>query len=81
MYNRSGFPSDIVAYGSELGGLFILYFGGTEAVAVAGDPMLVWRYVDLMLAFGLEVVSAAAALSWGRGREDWAVQTAHPAES
>lgn len=50
--------------------------GGTEAVAVAGDPMLVWRYVGLMLAFGLEVVSAAAALSWGRGREDWAVQTA-----
>ncbi|WP_195975156.1 ECF transporter S component [Hydrogeniiclostridium mannosilyticum] len=50
--------------------------GGTEAVAAAGDPAMVWRYVGLMLAFGLEAASAAAVLSWGRGRGARTVQAA-----
>lgn len=50
--------------------------GGTRAVAVASDPAAVWRYTGLMLAFGIEVIAAAIALSWGRGKPEWSVQTA-----
>ncbi|MCL2134318.1 MAG: energy-coupling factor transporter ATPase [Candidatus Bathyarchaeota archaeon] len=49
--------------------------GGNEAVVVASDPTAVWLYVGLMLAFGVEVVVAVAALSWRRGQKEWTVQT------
>lgn len=50
--------------------------GGTEAVTVANDPAAVWKYTGLMLAFGIEAIAVAAALSWGRGKPEWTVQTA-----
>lgn len=50
--------------------------GGTEAVNVAGDLSAVWRYTGLMTAFGIEIIAAAVALSWGRGKPEWTVQIA-----
>ena len=48
--------------------------GGTEAVNVASDSAAVWKYTRLMLALGMEVIAAVAALSWGRGKPEWTVQ-------
>lgn len=50
--------------------------GGTEAVNVASDLGAAWKYTGLMLAFGIEVITAAAALSWRRGKPEWTMQTA-----
>ena len=50
--------------------------GGTEAVDAASDPVAVWKYTGLMLAFACEVLAAAVALSWGRGNPEWTVQVA-----
>ena len=50
--------------------------GGTGAVDAASDPAAVWRYVGLILAFGVEGIAAAAALSWGRGKPEWTAQPA-----
>lgn len=50
--------------------------GGTEAVNAASDPAAVWKYTGLMLAFACEILAAAVALSWGRGKTEWTVQTA-----
>ena len=50
--------------------------GGTEAVTVANDPAAVWKYTGMMLAFGVEILAAVAALSWKRGKPEWTVQTA-----
>ena len=49
--------------------------GGTEALTVASDSSAVWKYTGLMLALGVEAIAAAAALSWGRGKPEWTVQT------
>ena len=50
--------------------------GGTEAVNAASDSVAVWKYTGLMLALGMEVIAAATALSWGRGKPEWTVQAA-----
>lgn len=49
--------------------------GGSEAIDAASDPAAVWKYTGLMLAFACEVLAAAIALSWGRGKPEWTVQT------
>ncbi|MDR1892289.1 MAG: ECF transporter S component [Oscillospiraceae bacterium] len=49
---------------------------GNEPTQLAADPIGAWRYVGLMLALAAEVIAAVLALSYGRGKKEWAVQTA-----
>ncbi|MDR3136967.1 MAG: ATP-binding cassette domain-containing protein [Coriobacteriales bacterium] len=53
-----------------------LLSGGNEAIRVARDSHAVWQYGGLMCAFALEVIVAAAALSWRRDKPAWTMQIA-----
>ena len=55
-------------------GLSAFLSGGTEAVNVAGDPAAAGTYKGILLAFAGEILVAAAALSWKRGKPEWTAQ-------